>query len=283
MKGRKKKAREPKIVYYQDELNDDFAGTKINTKTIDKDFKYIRKNFIWRFFSWILYYIIAVPIVAFYCFVIRGVKIKNKKAVRRAKKGRKEGIFFYCNHTYILDVFNANMVSVPYRNQILASEDTFSIPGLRTIVQMLGAVPVPKDLATLRKFNNAIEYHIKHKKNITVYPEAHIWPYYTGVRPFRDASFTYPVNLNAPVIAVFTAYSKPTGLFKKLKKTNMTVIVSDPIYPDTSKPVKEAKKELRDKVYEFMCDCSKKYSTYDYVVYKHISEKQDDNLSKNLE
>ena len=23
-----------------------------------------------------------------------------------------------------------------------------------------------------------------------------------------------------------------------------------------------------------MCDCSKKYSTYDYIVYKHISEKE---------
>lgn len=238
----KKENNKPKkIIYYKDELNDDFAGTKINTKPIDKNFKYIKKSFIWKFFSWVIYYLIAVPIVAFYCFVIRGVKIKNKKAVKRAKKGRKEGIFFYCNHTYILDPFNVNMVSMPYRNQILASADTFSIKGLKTIVQMLGAIPVPKDIATLRKFNNAIEYNIKHKKNIAVYPEAHIWPYYTGVRPFRDASFSYPVNLNAPVVAIFTAYSKPTGLFKKLRKTNMTLIVSDPIYPDPEKPKKEAK------------------------------------------
>lgn len=266
-----------KTIYYKDELNDDFAGTKIKTKPVDKNFKYIRKNFIWNFFSWVFYYLIAVPIVAFYCFVIRGVKIKNKKAVKRARKGRKEGIFFYCNHTYILDPFNVNMVSMPYRNQILASLDTFSIKGLKTIVQMLGAMPVPKDIATLRKLNNAIEYNIKHKKNIAIYPEAHIWPYYTGVRPFRDASFSYPVNLNSPVVAVFTAYSKPTGLFKKLRKTNMTLIVSDPIYPDPEKSKKEAKKELRDKVYEFMCDCSKKYSTYDYYVYKPVS----DDLSAN--
>lgn len=266
-----------KTIYYKDELNDDFAGTKIKTKPVDKNFKYIRKSFIWKFFSWVFYYLIAVPIVAFYCFVIRGVKIKNKKAVKRARKGRKEGIFFYCNHTYILDPFNVNMVSMPYRNQILASLDTFSIKGLKSIVQMLGAIPVPKDIATLRKLNNAIEYNIKHKKNIAIYPEAHIWPYYTGVRPFRDASFSYPVNLNSPVVAVFTAYSKPTGLFKKLRKTNMTLIVSDPIYSDPEKSKKEAKKELRDKVYEFMCDCSKKYSTYDYYVYKPVS----DDLSAN--
>ena len=46
-----KKKNPPKIVYFEDELNDDFAGTKIKTKTIDSSFKFVRKNPLWRFFS----------------------------------------------------------------------------------------------------------------------------------------------------------------------------------------------------------------------------------------
>ena len=114
MKKNKQKVEEPKVVYYEDILNDDFAGTNIKAKKTAKNFKFVRRNPIWRFFSWFVYYFIAVPIVGFYCFLIRGVKIKNKKALRVAKKGRKQGVFFYSNHSYMLDSFNINMVSQPY-------------------------------------------------------------------------------------------------------------------------------------------------------------------------
>lgn len=267
------KKKEHKVVYYTDELNDDFAGTNIKADIIDDNFKYIHKNPIWKFCSFFIYYVIAIPIVTFYCVVIKGIKIVNRKSIKKAKKDRKSGVFFYGNHTGVIDAFTPNIVSMPYKNKILVSPDTVSIKGIKNIIQMLGGIPVPSGIVGIRKFNEAIEYYINHKNNITIYPEAHIWPYYTGVRPFKDSSFAYPINLEAPVIAFFTAYSKPTGMFRCFKKANITIYVSDPIYPDINKPKKEAKKELRDKVFKFMEDCSKKYSTYDYIEYKHISEK----------
>jgi len=117
---------------------------------------------------------------------------------------------------------------------------------------------------------------MKNKKKyvITIYPEAHSWPYYTGVRPFKDSSFMYPINTNSPVVACFTAYSEPKGLFSNKRKVNKTVYLSDPIYPDLSKPKKVAQKEVRDKVYEFMLEKSK-LSTYEYIKYLPISEKPD--------
>ena len=57
----------------------------------------------------------------------------------------------------------------------------------------------------------------------------------------------------------------------------MTVYVSEPFYPDSSKTKKESQKELRDKVYNFMKDCSEKYSTYKVIDYKHINEKPKEN------
>lgn len=268
----KKTKKQPKIIYYENELTDDFAGTKIKTKTIDAKFKFVHKNPIWKFFSFLIYYIVAIPIVWVYEKVFLQVKFTNKKAVKKLKG---KTYFMYGNHTGFIDAFTPNLISFPKRNRIVVSEDTVSIKGLKNIVQMLGALPVPSGSSGMKQYLRAVKHYNK-TCNITIYPEAHIWPYYTGVRNFKDSSFAYPIESNSPVVAFFTAYSEPKGFLKFLRKANVQVFVSDPIYPDITKPRKEAQKELRDKVFEFMKDCSQNYSKYSVIEYKHISEKQED-------
>ena len=262
------RTKDKKIFYYSDPLNDDFAGTDIKTKDIDKNYKYIHNNIIWRLFAK-LTYIVAFPIVWFLEVVILGVKFKNKKSVKKIKSG----CFLYGNHTGFFDAYTPAVLSGFKMNRTLANPDVVSIKGIRTIVQWLGAVPIAKDYESTKNMFNAIMLYNKKGNNITIYPEAHIWPYYNKVRPFKDSSFMYPVKCKAPVIAFFTAYSKPTGIFKKFKKANITVYVSEPFYPDESKPVQEAKKELRDKVYNFMSEMASKHSTYEY--YKYIYKEKE--------
>ena len=81
-----KKKKQPKIIYYQDELNDDFAGTNINAKVVDGSFKFTHKNPVWTFFANAIYYIIVVPIVWFYLKFLLRVKYVNKKALKPFKK-----------------------------------------------------------------------------------------------------------------------------------------------------------------------------------------------------
>lgn len=252
----------PKIVYYSDPLNDDFAGTKINTKKIDSTYRYIHNNIYWRFFSFATCALVK-PIVYFIEIILLGVKIKNKKALRKVKGG----CFLYGNHTSFIDAYTPYVLSGSKTNKILVNPDAVSIKGIKTLVEWFGAIPVPDNLAGMRNFVNAIEHYNKKGQNITIYPEAHIWPYYTGVRPFKDSSFYYPVKMNTPVIAFFTAYTQPTGIFRKLKKANVTVYVSDPFYPDLTKPIKDAQKELRDQVYQFMTEMSEKHSTNQVIQY----------------
>ena len=52
-------------------------------------------------------------------------------------------------------------------------------------IQLLGAIPIPNNKNGMKNFINAIETHINKKHSITIYPEAHIWPYYTKIRPFK--------------------------------------------------------------------------------------------------
>lgn len=253
--------KEKKTVYYTDEANDDFAGTNIQARPVDDTFQFLHTSLPWRICSSLLYYGVAVPVVWLYMRGILGVRFVNASAVKRCNGY----CFLYGNHTDFIDAFTPNLLSLPRRNHILVGADTVSIPGLRTIVQMFGALPLPTGTKGLRKFLEALDTYRK-KANITVYPEAHIWRFYTGVRNFSDASFAYPVQYGMPAVAFFTAYSKPKRSWAFWRKATITVYVSDPMYPKTGVSEPEARKDLRDQVYAFMKEHSAR-SDYEQIRY----------------
>lgn len=263
--------RKTKVIYYKDELTDDFAGTKIMPDIIDSKYDFAPKNFGYRVMSALLR-IIAMPIISFIERIVYGVTIKNKKALKGLK-----GCYLYGNHTGVYDAFTPNLLSFPYaKTKIIASADSVSIKGLKKVVKMLGVIPVPTGLDGLKEFTAAVEYYHSRGENIAIYPEAHIWPYYTGVRNFSATSFRYPVKDGAPVIAFFTAYTKPSGLFWFFRKVKTVVYVSNPIYPDKMLAPKKAQIKLRNDVYDFFKECSQKYSDFEYVRY----EKSEENILK---
>jgi len=257
-----------KVFYYEDELSDDFAGLNIKRCTVDENFKYLREGLLWNVCSVVIYYFIAYPLIWFFMKVILQVRIVNKKALKQCKK---TPCILYGNHTSFYDAFTPNLISFPRRNRIIVGAETVSIKGIKNLVQMLGAIPLPTKVSGMKKFVKAVDFHHKHC-NITIYPEAHIWPYYNGIRPFPDASFGYAIRHNCPVVAFFTAYTKPKGFLSWLRKANITVYVSNPLYPDEGLTGREARKNLRDKVYNFMLE---KSNLSDYEVIKYIRREKD--------
>ncbi len=254
--------KEKKVIYYSDEINNDFAGTDIQRCTVGEEYRYVHSGFLWQICAFVLYYMFAFPIVWFFERVLLGVRFVNKKAV---KAYRKTPYFLYGNHSGWYDAYTPHMISLPRKCCTVVSADTVSIKGIRTVVEMLGAIPVPTGFRGMKAFTEAIDH--RHKTcNIAIFPEAHIWPYYTGVRPFSDTSFSYPAKHKCPVFAFFTAYTAPKGILSFLRKANMTVYVSDPIFPEEGLSEREARKDLRDKVYRFMLEMSEKsnYSVYEY-------------------
>ena len=254
--------RDKKIVYYSDPVHDDFAGTHIETCVVDKTYPYTHGP-LWRGVSHILYYAVALPLVWVLHRVVGGVTFQNRKA-RRAIKGP---CFIYGNHTAYFDAYTPALLSFPRRAEVLAGADAVSIKGLRTVVQMLGGLAIPNRLSGMKPFLAALEAACRAGRDIAIFPEAHIWPYYTGVRPFPTTSFDYPVKLHMPVIAYFVAYSEPKGL-GRIRKAKPTVYVSEPFYPDETLSAKEAQQKLRDEVYSFMERTAKAYSTYTVVEYR---------------
>ncbi len=258
----KKRTIPEKVVYYKDPINDDFAGTDISCTRVDEDFRYIHKNPLWRAFAFLIFYLFVVPIVWFYERVFCRVRYVNRKAL---KKVRKQKCFFYGNHTHLLDVFTSGLLVLPRRAKVVANPDAVSVKGIKNLTQMLGAFPLPTTQRGMFEFMKAMDYY-HDKFHVIIYPEAHVWPFYTGIRPYTKAAFRYPIKYNAPVIAFVTVYTSPKGLFSRFRKANQTIYVSDPIYPETEIPSKDAQQNLRDKVYAFMLEKSK-LSTYKVIEY----------------
>lgn len=248
-----------RVVYYKDELADDFAGVDITPKPLPQNYKYVRKNLLYRAVSFIAYRLIATPVAFLTCKLYYGIKYKNRKAL----KGCKEGCFLYINHTMTAgDAFNPNILAFPRKTHVIVGDEAVSNCLLRTVVPMLGGIPLPTDRQSTKGFKNAIEQFIADGNCITIYPEAHIWLYYTGIRPFKDVAFRYPAELNAPAFAVTVVYKKR----RFANRPRADVYVDGPFYPNENLSVRENRKKLRDEVYTAMTARAKE-SDCEYIKY----------------
>ena len=249
-----------RVVYYSDELNADFAGIEKKTIHIGADFPYLHKNPLWNVAAFVVYRLIMTPFAYLYSKIKFGVRFVNRKAL---KETRGQGAFLFGNHTLMAgDAFIPNLVSFPQRTFVVVNADNLSTRGTRNFVQMSGALPLPTELGGMRAFLGAMETRLDQGDCIQIYPEAHIWPYYTGIRPFGTGAFRYPVKYNRPVYALTTTFQK-----KRFGKTpRVTVWVDGPFYPDPSLHPRRQEKQLRDTVYETMCMRAKN-STYAPIEY----------------
>lgn len=246
--------------YYKDELRDDFALNGIEAKKIPSKFKYLHKNPIYKFFEFILYFCIAKPVVRLMNKIFFRQKIVNHLTV---SKKELKGAFMYANHTQSMaDAYTPNLI-FHKRNNIIVGPEAFSIPGIRTVVAMLGGIPLPSTLESSIKFTKAIETLSKKGQHITIYPEAHIWPFYTEIRPFVDGSFRYPIENNRPVICITNTY-EPRG-----KKFRLVTHIDGPFYPDTNIDKKEARAKLRNEVFE--CMQMRAHEKPQFEKYKYIN------------
>lgn len=262
-----------KIVYYTDEISDDFSGNKIKTKQLKENFKYVKRNPFHHAMAWLLYYVFAVPFGSLFCWLKLRTKVKNKKAL---KGFRRKGIFVYANHTQKgCDAFLPALAVYPKRNYVMVHKDAVSIKGLKNIVLMLGGIPVANTLNNMRLMKGCVEKRIRNKHSVTIYPEASIWPYNTQIRNFKDTSFRYPVELDSPVFAQTIVYRKRNGISKLWSdKPFATIYIDGPFFADKSLPKKEATKKLRDEVYNAMVCRADVPENYAYIKYV---KKEDEN------
>ena len=256
---------EQKVLYYSDELNDELAPATIQSRVIDEKFKY-KKGLIWNACSLFIQNVLSMPIKWGYLRIKFRHKFIGKEKLKECKK---QGYFMYANHTQpFADTFIPSVADYPKRNFLIVNPVNISLRGTGTLVEMLGAIPIPSDIKAMKNFLATIEEKIKNKNSITIYPEAHIWPYYTKIRPFKAVSFKYPVKLNAPAYCITNTYQ---SYGRHNNKIQLVSYVDGPFYPNEELPLKERQQDLRDRVYEKMVERSRN-NNVEHIKYVKIEK-----------
>lgn len=261
---------EQKIFYYHDELNDEFSGAEIIPRKIDENYKYSHKNPFWKFTA-LLFNIVMLPIKFIYPKVKFRIRYIGKE---KLKKYKNTGYFVYVNHTQVFaDTFIPSNPIWPKKNDIIVNPENVSMPFFGNSIQMLGAIPIPANKQAMKNFLNHIKEVISKNHSVTIYPEAHIWPYYTKIRPFTAVSFQYPVNLEVPTFCMTNTYVKRGNT----DKVNIVTYIDGPFFPNKTLSRHAQKQDLRNQVYEQMRERSKN-SNVEHI--KYIFENKEKSMKK---
>ncbi len=255
-------------VYYENELTDDFAGADFKPVTVDETYPF-RPRGIRRFFSILVYRGIMKPIAFLWCRLKFCLRMENKEVLRPYHD---TGYFVYHNHTLFGgDAFIPNLLDFSKKTSVIVHADNLANPATAPLVRLCGGLPLPTALRGMRPFQAAVDEAVACGESVSVYPEAHVWPYYTGIRPFPDTSFAYPVRCKTPAFAATVTYQK-----KKHGKTpRITVYIDGPFFPPEGTDPRTARRAVRDAVYTAMCRRAL-LSTYTPICYCKREEKERD-------
>ena len=159
-------------------------------------------------------------------------------------------------------VFVENISTLGKIHRKIAHSSNVSIPFIGHFTRMWGALPLPDTLQATKNFHNAISHVLASNNPIVIYPEAHLWPYYTKIRKFSNTPFRYPIKFKKPVFTFSTVYKK-----KKIgKKPKIEIYVDGPFYPNDQLSEKDQQAALATFVYNQL-NSRASLSNYEYVKY----------------
>lgn len=243
--------------YAYSTVTDDLVETANQHYQIDDSHVWYHRGRLFRFL-YLCAYTIFYLVFGAYARVWLGVRFKGKEIL---KPWAGKSFFIYGNHTLPLgDVALTIMLNYPHPVSAMMSQANFGIPLIGRILEWANMLPVPHTPEQHQAFHMEMDNLVKEGTAIAIYPEAHVWPYYTGIRPYSAKSFAYPARYGLPSFCSTVTYQKRL-LFKRPR---VTVYIDGPFFPDG----KEGQEErLRTTIYDTMVARST-VSTYRYASYR---------------
>ena len=184
---------------------------------------------------------------ACYCRLALSQRIENRHVLDEA--AAHGGCFLYGNHTQpIGDACTPLLAAHPARAYVVVSPANFKTPVIGPALSYLGALPTATTLAGGKQLMAAVRARLAQGNVVTVYPEAHVWPWHAHVRPLSTSAFALPVATGRPVFTMTRVYEQ-----RRLRaRPRSRVYIDGPFTPDESLPAPERKRALRDDVEQAM-------------------------------
>ena len=236
---KEKRQRYPKRTEYYSSFEGEFVREVVGERKIDKDYKYLHKNFLWHILAFSVYRLIATPAA----FIYTKLFLRQKYIGKRKLRGVRSFVLYSNHNEPVGDAFTPSMIAFPRRTYVVVSPANVLIPVIGRVNPMLGALPTPSDIRAARNFSASTEELLKERSCITVYPEAHVWPKCAFLRPTSHAAFDIAVRTGSPVFVSTRVYKK-----MRLFGWRACVYVDGPFYPDTALRRSEAAEKLSEQV-----------------------------------
>ncbi len=219
---------------------------------IDKDYEYIKEGKLFSFFSNVLYYGIAFPILYILDKIVYDLKIEGKENI----KNLKTGAVSVSNHVLVLD---CTMIGLSWKFKKVyytTREGSFKIPFVRKLIKLLRAIPIPDDLEYKKYFIKEIDKALQNGKVIHLYPEKALWPRYEKLREFKKGAFSFAVRNDVPIVPIVIDFREPEGIRKIFKKSkDVTVKILKPVKnTDQKLTQKERVEKLKEQVHNAMSE-----------------------------
>ncbi|WP_127848505.1 1-acyl-sn-glycerol-3-phosphate acyltransferase [Lacticaseibacillus hulanensis] len=245
-----------RVRYYSD-FDSDQVASGDQKRTLPSDYTWRQSKPV---AARVVYYL-AKLLGGLYCRLLLHVHVRGADKLRRISGG----VFLYGNHTQpVGDVFVPMLMAGKRHASTVGAPANLGVPVLGRYLKLGGALILPSNLHQLAAFNKELGVRVQNGDAVTIYPEAHVWPYATMIRPFAKGSIHYPVANNAPVFAMTTTYQRRLAS----SKPRITVDLDGPFWPDTTKPRKESQAILEAQVHAAMVKRARAQNTYEYVHYE---------------
>ena len=264
--------KEKRVFYYNSEEDDPIKTEEQEKKEkvlLPEGYEFIPENPFVRLYAAILYRGFKV-FARFYARFYLHMDIVGREKLKKVKG---TGYVIYANHTNPFhDAFSPALVA-DRRIFTIISPVNLKLPGIGKFLPLIGGIPLGTNEKEKKAMNEAVDKRLAQKKCLVIYPEAHVWPYYTKIRKFPagDRSFKYAVRNNLPVFTMTTTYHK--SKVKGQERPDMTVYVDGPFYPDKKLSEDENRAKLAKEAYDSMVKWSKE-SSYEYFEYKKGPKKK---------
>ena len=243
---------------YYTSFTDDFEQSANQQFTLPEDYRFVRTDPGSRLLS-ALTYTAAAGFAAVYCPLWLHMHVHGRRCLR----GLKGGFFVYGNHTQpVGDVVIPALCVWPRRIYTVVSTANYGIPVIGRLLPYLGALPIVDSVRGIKELHRAMEHRLKEGHPLVIYPEAHVWEYYTGIRPFPATAFKFPVKYGVPSVAMTVTYRRS----RWFRRPRMDVYLDGPFYPEGA-TAREQTDSLHRQVYDAMCERSR-LSNAEYIEYR---------------
>lgn len=237
---------------YPDFTDEHYLEIKKNNGIVfDESYPYVDESKAFKrkqFFLRIPLTLIVFPL----CKFRYGLRINNRKILKKNKHILDKGVISVSNHVHMWDYIFV-MKAVRYRHPytLVWAPNVSGENG--TSVRLVGGIPIPNtSLKAMNVFNKSVENLLNSGHWLHIYPEGSMWEYYGKIRPFKNGAAHYACKLNKPVVPIAVSYRKATWwrrlLFKQ--KALFTISIGELMFANPKLTGKEQEMELTTRLHQ---------------------------------